>query len=301
MSARRRADDGPVTLERSYAECRRLNRAHGTTYYLATCTLPRVKRHHVHALYGFCRFADEIVDDPQFGTVVEREKALAQFDHAFHVDLARGTSDDLVLKAVVHTVRAFDLDVGLFDRFLRSMAMDLTVTSYGTWDDLQTYVDGSAAVIGEMMVPILEPTDPDASRHAARALGVAFQLTNFLRDVGEDLDRGRVYLPQEDLRRFGAEPARRRVDDAWLALARFEIDRCRQLYAEADEGIEALPASSARSIRAARDLYAGILTQIEANGYDVFTTRARVPQWRKLAVVAREALTPAGGLPGRRR
>jgi len=181
------------------------------------------------------------------------------------------------------------------------MAMDLTVTSYDTWDDLQTYVDGSAAVIGEMMVPILEPTDPDAARHAARALGVAFQLTNFLRDVGEDLDRGRVYLPQEDLRRFGAEPARRRVDDAWVALARFEIDRCRQLYVEAEEGIEALPASTARSIRAARDLYAGILTQIEGNGYDVFTTRARVPRWRKLAVVAREAVTPAGGRPGRHR
>jgi phytoene synthase len=290
VSRRRPEPQGPVTLEQSYAECRRLNRAHGTTYYLATCTLPRVKRHHVHALYGFCRFADEIVDDPQFGTVAEREKALAQLDDAFHADLARGSSDDLVLKAVVHTVRAFDLDVDLFDRFLRSMAMDLTVGTYETWDDLQTYVDGSAAVIGEMMVPILEPADPGAARHAARALGVAFQLTNFLRDVGEDLDRGRVYLPQEDLRRFGADPATRQVDDAWVALARFEIRRCRELYAEADEGIAALPASSARSIRAARDLYAGILAEIEADGYDVFGRRARVPRWRKLAVVAREAL-----------
>jgi phytoene synthase len=292
MSAHRRTPGGPVTLEESYAECRRLNRAHGTTYYLATCTLPRVKRHHVHALYGFCRFADEIVDDPQFGTTAEREKALAQLDDAFHADLARGASDDLVLKAVVHTVRAFDLDIGLFERFLRSMAMDLTVASYETWADLETYVDGSAAVIGEMMVPILEPADPAAALHAARSLGVAFQLTNFLRDVAEDLDRGRVYLPQEDLRRFAADPARRRADDAWVALARFEIARCRELYDDAEEGIAALPPSSARSIRAARDLYGGILGQIEANGYDVFTRRARVPRWRKLAVVAREGLVP---------
>jgi phytoene synthase len=296
---RRNRPAGPVTLEQSYAECRRLNRAHGTTYYLATCTLPRVKRHHVHALYGFCRFADEIVDDPQFGTVAEREKALAQFDDAFHSDLARGRSDDLVLKAVVHTVRAFDLDVDLFDRFLRSMAMDLTVSSYETWEDLQSYVDGSAAVIGEMMVPILEPGDPGSALHAARSLGVAFQLTNFLRDVGEDLDRGRVYLPQEDLRRFGADPARRCADEAWVALARFEIARCRELYRDADEGIDALPATSARSIRAARDLYAGILGEIEADGYDVFSHRARVPRWRKLAVVAREALAPARRGPGR--
>jgi phytoene synthase len=293
VSAWRRArpHTGPVTLEQSYAECRRLNRAYGTTYYWATYALPRVKRHHVHALYGFCRFADEIVDDPTFGTVAEREKALRQFADTFRADLARGRSDDLVLKAVVHTVRAFDLDVDLFERFLHSMEMDLTVEVYETWADLEEYVDGSAAVIGEMMMPILEPDDLDEARAAARALGIAFQLTNFLRDVGEDLDRGRVYLPQEDLRRFGADIHRRVVDDAWVHVAQFEIERCRQLYAEADPGIDALPASSARGIWAARRLYAGILDQIEANGYDVFSQRARVPAWEKALEVARSSLT----------
>jgi phytoene synthase len=288
------AASGPITLEQSYEECRRLNRAYGTTYYWATYALPRVKRHHVHALYGFCRFADEIVDDPGFGTVAQREAALTGFSDRFFADLAEGRSDDLVLKAVIHTIKAFDLDVDLFVRFLRSMAMDLTVETYETWADLEVYVDGSAAVIGEMMMPILEPPDLDRARAGARALGIAFQLTNFLRDVGEDLDRGRVYLPQEDLRRFGADPHRRRVDEEWVHLMRFEIERCHQLYADADLGIADLPASSARGIWAARRLYGGILGRIEDNGYDVFTTRARVPAWEKARVVA---LSAAGRPP----
>ena len=119
---------------------------------------------------------------------------------------------------------------------------------------------------------------------------MAFQLTNFLRDVAEDLDRGRVYIPQEDLRRFGADPERRTVDEPWRALMRFEIDRCHRLYRSADLGIALLPPASARCIRAARVLYAGILDRIEAAEYDVFTSRARVPTWRKLATVARVAV-----------
>nr|WP_283251207.1 phytoene/squalene synthase family protein [Rhabdothermincola salaria] len=267
-----------------------MNRAYGTTYYWATYALPRVKRHHVHALYGFCRFADEIVDDPGFGTVAQREAALGDFSRRFFADLDAGRSDDLVLKAVIHTIRAFDLDIDLFERFLRSMTMDLTVETYETWADLELYVDGSAAVIGEMMMPILEPVDAERARAGARALGIAFQLTNFLRDVGEDLDRGRVYIPQEDLRRFGADPHRRTVDAAWIHLMHFEIERCHQLYAEADRGIRDLPASSARGIWAARRLYAGILDEIAGNAYDVFTQRARVPAWEKARVVALSAL-----------
>ena len=112
------------------------------------------------------------------------------------------------------------------------------------------------------------------------------------RDVDEDLDRGRVYLPEEDLRRFGADPRRRTVDDPWRALMRFEIERCRALYRSADRGIDLLPPSSARCIRAARTLYSEILDRIEAADYDVFTTRARVPTWRKAVLAARMAVAP---------
>ncbi len=281
-----------ITLEQSYEACRKLNREYGTTYYWSTYALPRVKRHHVHALYGFCRYADEIVDDPEFGTDADRRDALATFSERFFVDLDAGDSQDEVLKAVIHTIRAFRIDPELFRRFLRSMEMDLTIDRYETYADLQGYMDGSASVIGEMMLPILEPQDPKAADAPARALGEAFQLTNFLRDVAEDLDRGRVYIPQEDLAMFGADPARRIVDQPWRDLMRFEIERCRELYEQADFGVDLLPPNSARCIRSARVLYARILEQIEAQDYDVFTRRARVPAWQKAIVVAQALRTP---------
>jgi phytoene synthase len=275
-----------LTLDESYAACRALNRRHGTTYYWAAFVLPAVKRPHVWALYAFARYADEIVDAPGWPSVDARRQALDRFADRFFRDLGAGRSDDPVLKAVVHTVRAFEIDPDLFRRFVRSMAMDLDTTSYETYDDLRRYMDGSASVIGEMMLPILEPTDP-AAVGPARALGEAFQLTNFLRDVGEDLDRGRVYLPQEDLRRFGADPWARRVDAAWTDLMRFEIDRVRGLYRGARRGEDLLPPASARCIRAARVLYGEILDVIEERGYDVFSGRARVSAPRKAWVVLR--------------
>ena len=286
-----------VTLEQSYERCRQLNRRYGTTYYWSTKALPRVKRHHVHALYGFCRYADDIVDDLGSDAPVDvRAKALASFGDQFFADLDTGDSDDEVLKAVVHTVRAFRIDPDCFRRFLRSMTMDLSIASYETWDDLLGYMDGSAAVIGEMMLPILEPLSPAAQPHA-QDLGNAFQLTNFLRDVAEDLDRGRIYLPREDLRRFGADPWSREATPEWAAVMAFEIERCRSLYRSADVGIALLPPSSAKGIRAARILYAGILERIEAADYDVFSQRVRVPLWRKATTVGR--LAAGGTIAGR--
>ena len=287
-----------VTLDESFERCRQLNKRYGSTYYWSTHLLPAVKRPPVHALYGLCRYADDIVDDLGSGATTEqRAAALSAFGDRFFADHRSGRSEHLVLKAVVHTVRAFDIDPDCVRRFLDSMTMDLSVATYDTYADLQRYMDGSAAVIGEMMVPILEPLDHRAISHA-RDLGDAFQLTNFLRDVDEDLDRGRVYIPQADLHRFGADPWLRRLTPGWEQLMRFEIDRCRALYRSADLGIAMLPASSARCIRAARDLYSGILGKIEDAGYDVFSSRVRVSTARKVAMGIR-VLRPArfGGSP----
>ena len=284
------------TLESSYALCRELSRRHGTTYHLATYALPRIKRHHVWALYALCRHADDIVDDmadaagdDAVADVAARAAALQAFAERFRTDLERGSSADPILRAVVHTVRAFGQPFSVFARFFHAMEMDLSVTGYDTWDDLLGYMDGSAAVIGELMLPILEPTTP-AAVGPARDLGFAFQLTNFLRDVDEDLDRGRVYLPREDLERFGADPARRVVDEPWRQLMRFEIARCRELYRSADAGIDLLPPSSARCVWAARVLYSEILDEIEMADYDVFSGRVRVPRRRKAAIAARATL-----------
>lgn len=272
-----------VSLEDSYRRCRALNRRFGTTYYAATWLLPAVKRHHVHALYAFCRYADEIVDSG----LDAPGPTLADFESRFFADLDAGRSEDPVFKAVVHTVRAFDIDPQYFHRFLNSMAMDLTVTDYPTFAALEGYMDGSAAVIGEMMLPILEPSQPEAFGHA-RDLGTAFQLTNFLRDVDEDLDRGRVYVPGEDLDRFGARPAleTRTVTPQWRELMRFEIARARRFYDSGAAGIDMLPGASARCVRGAHVLYGRILEQIEAVDFDVFSQRARVPRWQKAAIAA---------------
>jgi phytoene synthase len=283
---------GPVTLDESYELCREFNKRHGTTYYWSTKVLPKIKQHHVHALYAFARYADDIVDEipSQGGRDVPTEvraAALADFGDRFFADLDAGRSDDPVLKAVVHTVRAFDIDIEAFHRFLRSMTMDLTVESYATWDDLLVYMDGSAAVIGEMMLPILEPTDYHAALPHARDLGNAFQLTNFLRDIDEDLDRGRQYIPLDDTDRFGVDLTLRQVTPEFIELMRFEIARCRELYRSAEIGIAMLPDRSAKCVGAAHALYGRILDKIEAQQYDVFTSRASVSTTEKAVMVTK--------------
>jgi phytoene synthase len=215
---------------------------------------------------------------------------LASFASSFRTSLVAGDSDDPVRAAVVDTVTRAAIDPECFDRFFGAMAMDLTTTSYQTWDDLLGYMEGSAAVIGEMMLPVLEPTSTKA-RGGARALGLAFQLTNFLRDIDEDLDRGRVYVPQEDLRRYGVDIDARTVTPQWRAMMAFEIARNRGLYDVADTGIPLLPPASARCVGTARVLYARILDRIEAADYDVFAARVRVPTWRKAATAGRIMIT----------
>ena len=215
---------------------------------------------------------------------------LEAFAGQFRASLAAGDSTDPVMAAVVHTVITCGIDPECFDRFFGAMAMDLTTTSYQTWEDLRCYMEGSAAVIGEMMLPVLEPIS-EAAKAPARSLGLAFQLTNFLRDVDEDLDRGRVYLPQDDLRLFDVDLGRRSVTPEWRAFLAYEIERNRALYSFADTGIAMLPPRSARCVGTARVLYAKILDQIERNDYDVFSRRARVPTLRKAATAARMMVT----------
>jgi phytoene/squalene synthetase len=271
-----------------YRRCAELTRRHGTTYFWGAAVLPVAQRRHVHAVYALCRLADDIVDADgatQAGAVAGTSAALRAFRDRFVLAVEDRDSDDPVLAAVASSVVACGIDPECFDRFFDAMAQDLDTSSYRSWDDLLAYMEGSAAVIGEMMLPVLRPTSK-AAYAPARSLGLAFQLTNFLRDVPEDLDRRRVYLPQEDLERFGADPTARTVTPEWRALMKFEIARNRELYRHADEGLAYLPGASERCVRTARVLYAGILDRIEAADYDVFSTRARVPTWRKAAVAA---------------
>lgn len=274
-------------LRASYERCRLLNQAHGKTYYLATLLLPPGKRPYVHALYGFARYADEIVDDLS-STLTDEQKAawLDGWGQQFLDDLDRGASDDPVCKAVVDTVQRWDIPPEHFTAFLHSMRMDLTVAEYADFDALHEYVYGSAAVIGLQMVPILEPSAP-AAYDRAMDLGIAFQLANFIRDVNEDLDRGRVYLPMDDLARFGVsrdDLEQRIATPAIKDALRFQIARVRELEARSRDGIELLHPSSRDCIEAARVLYCGIVDEVERIDYEVFRTRATVSMRRRLAV-----------------
>jgi phytoene synthase len=280
-----------VGITESYELCRQLHRRHGRTYYLATRLLPGWKRRHVHALYGFARYADEIVDAMDGTAPAERARRLRAWSDRFLAGLAGVRIADPVLPAVLHTLEVFQLDREDFAAFLRSMAMDLTVTAYPTYADLLDYMAGSAAAIGTMMLPVLGARDLDAAREPARQLGLAFQLTNFIRDVPEDLDRGRIYLPLADLERFGVRPADlRRPSERVRALVAFEVDRAREHYRRAAPGIALLAPASQPCIRTAYQLYGGILDEIVAADYDVFTRRATVPTAKRLGVAVSSAV-----------
>ncbi|MEU1884411.1 phytoene/squalene synthase family protein [Micromonospora sp. WMMD987] len=288
-------------LTAAYARCQELHRHHGRTYYLATRLLPAWKRRHVHALYGFTRYADEIVDRTEDLPPAERAARLDAWGSRFVAGLHGEPVDDPLLPAVLHTIAVFDLDRDDFASFLRSMAMDLTVMSYPTYDDLLDYMEGSAAVIGTMMLPILGSSDPVAAREPARQLGFAFQLTNFIRDVAEDLDRGRTYLPDEDLAKFNvtredllAARAAGHGTDRIRDLIEYEVTRAQAHYAAAAPGITLLAPASQACMRTAYALYGGILDEVAAQDYDVFARRAVVPQRRRLSVAARALLTRTG-------
>jgi phytoene synthase len=277
-------------LRASYAECRRLLAQHGKTYHLATLLLPPAKRPYVQALYGFARYADEIVDDlSATSSDAERAAQLTAFSDSVLVDLQTGRSEHPITRALVDTVTRWDIDRTYIEAFLASMRMDLDVREYATFDDLMGYVYGSAAVIGLQMVPILgHPTVPRRIVEPyAHDLGVAFQLANFIRDVGEDLRRGRIYLPMEDLALFGVDRAhleRGVVDGPVRRLLAFQIARCREVYRAAWPGLRLLDPTSRDCMETAFRLYGGILDAVEQADYQVLDRRVVVGDARRAAV-----------------
>ncbi|MFJ5834198.1 phytoene/squalene synthase family protein [Streptomyces sp. NPDC093089] len=279
-------------LRAAYAECRRLNARHGRTYFLATRLLPLDRRSAVHALYGFARRADDIVDENAAATAEERAAALDVLEDEWRRALRGQAVTDPTVIAAAHTRERLGIPARHFDDFLASMRSDLFVREYATYADLRAYMHGSAAVIGLQMVPVLGTVVPrEQAEPYAAALGVAFQLTNFLRDVGEDLDRGRVYLPADLLaasgvdgellrwsRRTGCHD--RRITDALRAAAALT----REVYRKAEPGIALLEPGSAPCVRTAFVLYRDILAVIEKEGYPVVHRRAVVGVRRRVSI-----------------
>jgi phytoene synthase len=289
-------------LRAAYLSARELHAVHGQSYFLATRMLPRARRPHVHALYGFARVADEIVDGREdLRSPARKAAALDELGHSLSVAVAQSGTEapapdhqPPVLTAVAHTVRRYGMDRSLFDAFLSSMRMDTEITEYPSREALRKYMHGSAGVIGLQLLPVLGTVGPPAeATRAAESLGIAFQLTNFLRDVGEDLDRGRVYLPADELATFG-------VDRALLTWCRLNgkadpkvrkalahlVEETRGVYQAARPGIELLAPESRHCVRAAYALYAAILDEIESADCDVLDRRVTVSRARRMTLAA---------------
>jgi len=288
----RRAGTGPVprpladrdSLRRAYEACEAITARHSRSFTLASGLLPPDKRRAVRALYAFCRVSDNLVDRPQgdarAALAAWRARALA----------AQPPAGDPVTAAWADTRRRYRIPLRYAEQLLEGVGRDLRPVKYHTFPELAGYAYAVASTVGLMSMHIIGFSGPEAIPYAIR-LGVALQLTNVLRDVGEDLRSGRLYLPLEELAAFGLqeEDLRQekdllagRVDERWRAFMRFQIQRNRRLYERAWPGIALLDRDGRFAIAAAADLYRAILDDIEAHDYDVFTRRARVSAWGKL-------------------
>ncbi|MGD9618530.1 MAG: phytoene/squalene synthase family protein [Mycolicibacterium sp.] len=285
------------SLREAYRQCRKVNAQHGKTFFLATRLLAPRQRPAVHALYGFARRADDILDDFDARDGEVRADQLQALSTRLFNSLVQNQpcTDDPTLTAVVHTARRYDIGWSLFDDFLTSMRMDLTVTDYPDRAALDRYMYGSAEVIGLQLLPILGTLGPreDAAPHAA-ALGKAFQLTNFIRDVDEDLRRGRVYLPADELAAHGVDrdllswcQSNGRTDPRVRRALMEQHAIARQIYAKARPGIGKLAPISQPCVAAALTLYSEILQRIEQIDFQIFGQRATVGKARRLSVAGR--------------
>jgi phytoene synthase len=266
------------TLARAYARCHAITKEHSKTFHLASGLLPPDKREAARALYAFCRVSDDLIDhpgdDPLASLEAWRTRALTEHPPA----------DDPVALAWADTRVRYDVPVRYAHQLIDGVTKDLTIARYETFDDLAEYAYGVASTVGLLAMHIIGFDGPQAIPYAVK-LGVALQLTNILRDVREDWDNGRLYLPQDELSAFGLSEeqiAQGRVDHRWQVFMRYQIDRNRRLYAEAMPGIAMLHRDGRFAIAAAAELYRAILDDIEAHEYDVFTRRAHVGKLGKL-------------------
>jgi phytoene synthase len=275
-------------LVAAYRYCRKLNAQHGRTFFLATALLPSDQRPHVHALYGFARYADDLVDRPLPGRPPAAR--LAELRNDVEAAFAGREAGHPVVRALADTVRKFEIEQSYIYDFLDSMATDLVVSRYPTFTELRRYMWGSAAVIGLQLLPILgvDGARDDAEPYAAD-LGIAFQLTNFIRDLGEDFRRGRIYLPEESLIAHGvkdemlSEPI---ASTEVRSLVAAEIERARTFYQLAEPGIALLAKTARDCVLTAYTLYGDILAEVERYDYDVLRKRAVVPIHRRARVGA---------------
>ena len=272
-------------LTSALAACRQATREHATSFYFASRLLPAPKKNGAYALYAFCRWVDDAFDEIELSQQAPDAAALS----ATLDDILAGKSTLPFAPAFAALVREYGIERDWCRDLIEGCARDRVPLRLRDLAELEVYCYYVASVVGIMMSRIFGLRDAAALPHAVE-MGLAMQLTNILRDVREDYERGRIYLPAEDLARFGVTEEQLRtgrVDDAWRALMRFEIARARAWYAGAERGLPGLDNDGSRmTARVMGRLYAGILDEIERHDYDVFAARRYVPTWRKCVILA---------------
>ncbi|MDP8248409.1 MAG: phytoene/squalene synthase family protein [Candidatus Tritonobacter lacicola] len=281
-------EDSP--LEECYAYCGKINRAYGKSFYASSLIISREKRRSINALYGFLRLGDEIADFPLEGRGPEGSRR--------HLDLLRemiiegderGCHSNPIIQAYIDTAKKYRIPVRHAMRFLDSMEMDLACRRYSTIGELKEYTYGCASVVGILVTYVLGYREEKAFEYAVK-LGHAMQMTNFLRDIKEDIRRGRVYLPSEDMERFGVtveDIERERMTEPLRSLISHYVDLTRSDYSRVDSGYRFFKPDGVRFVYAARILYSMILDRLEAIDCDVFRKRAVVPMAVKLLLSLR--------------
>lgn len=275
-------------------QCEQITRAHARTFSLASRLLPTEKRRAAFALYAFCRIADDLVDQAEHDNISALASQLKDYEHQLQAAIT-GQPSGPIFREVAWVTRVYNVPPAPLFELLSGVACDLKAAEYDTWASLEAYCEGVASSVGEMCTHVFGVPGGASMRERAvkyaRTLGVAMQLTNILRDVGEDAKRGRCYLPADDLARFGLTarevltvPTLAR-DPRWAPMMAYEVSRARALYDAATPGIAMLAPDAQRCAAACATGYAGILTAIEAQQYDTISSRARLGRLARVGIL----------------
>lgn len=277
-------------LKRGFEKCRQITKKYGTSYYFATQFFPSEIRQAIYALYAFARIPDEFVDNPDENSELTAKQRIENFRDDWRKAMREEINENEITTAIASSFRKYQIPQEHGEAFFLSMIQDTEKATYQNYAELEDYMYGSAGVIGLMIIHIVGYSSDAAFKHALQ-LGYAFQLTNFLRDIGEDWkERGRIYLPQDELAQFGltnTDIANGCLDEKFIAFMKFQIERNREIYREALKGIPMLHRQGRMAVRIAFVLYSAILGRIEANQYNVYSRRARTNFRQKLKLSAK--------------
>lgn len=276
-----------MTAREAYAEVGRITRREARNFAWGIALLPRPKRQAVAALYAFARRVDDIADDPELPP--EERRARLEACATAVLSLPRAPEEDAVLVALADAVRRYRIPTESLLDLVAGGLMDVEKTRYASWDELREYSHRVAGAVGQACTAVYEPSDPERARPRAEAMGLALQQINIMRDVAEDWSLGRVYLPQDELVRFGVseeDVETGRVGPEWRALMEHQAGRAEGLLRDGVELLPLLDRRSALCVRAFAGIYRGLLLQMRARGYDVFSERPRLTAAGKIRAVA---------------